>query len=196
MSKLKWMVPWPAGGVLLVAAVAACGGSPSKPEPQPAPAPIRAPRTAPAAAAGNRAAAASTPVARQAIAIVVNPQTKVNDVTFAELRRLFLGEQQFWKDHSKVTLLVRAPTARERSVVLEKIYRMDEEKFHEYWIGKMFRAEVAGGPKIVYSTDMALNLIAGIKGSITFIPASAVTSDVKVLKIDGLLPSDAAYPLR
>ena len=126
----------------------------------------------------------------------MNPHSDVTDLTFAELRRIFLGDQQFWKDHSKVTLLVRAPTARERSVVLEKIYHMDEDKFHEYWIGKMFRAEVAGGPKLVYSTDMALSLIAAIKGSITFIPASAVTSEVKVIKIDGKLPSDPAYPLR
>jgi len=117
-------------------------------------------------------------------------------VTFAELRRLFMGDQQYWKDHSKVTLLVRAPTARERSIVLEKIYHMDEDKFHEYWIGKMFRAEVAGGPKIVYSTDMALNLVSAIKGSITFVPASAVTSEVKVLRIDGKLPSDPGYALK
>jgi ABC-type phosphate transport system substrate-binding protein len=186
-----------------MALAVACGGAPAAPAPAAAPTPApsvsRAPRTTPApasTAARSSTQAAPTTAARQAIAIVVNPQTEVSDISFAELRRLFMGEQQFWKDHSKVTLLVRAPTARERSIVLEKIYRMDEDKFHEYWIGKMFRAEVAGGPKIVYSTDMALNLIAGIKGSITFIPASAVTSEVKVLKIDGKLPSDPTYLLR
>jgi hypothetical protein len=81
-------------------------------------------------------------------------------------------------------------------VVLDKIYRMDEDQFRQYWIGKMFRAEVAGGPKIVYSSDMALTLIASIKGSITFIPAAAVTGDVKVLKIDGKLPADPGYVLK
>lgn len=134
--------------------------------------------------------------ASQPVAIVVHPQTQVTNLSFADLRRVFLGEQQFWPDRSKVTLLVRAPTAHERSVVLDKIYRMDEDQFRQYWIGKMFRAEVAGGPKIVYSTDMALNLIGAIRGSITFVPASAVSADVRVLRIDGKLPSDPGYPLK
>lgn len=131
-----------------------------------------------------------------AVAIVVHPGVPVSDISFDELRRIFLGERQFWPDRSKVTLLVRAPKAHERSIVLDKIYRMDEDQFRQYWIGKMFRAEIAGGPKIVYSSDMAMNLVGAIRGSIAFIPASAVSSDVKVLRIDGKLPSDPGYPLK
>jgi ABC-type phosphate transport system substrate-binding protein len=130
------------------------------------------------------------------LAIVVNPNVPETNLSFAELRRIFLGEQQYWPDRSKVTLLVRAPTAYERSMVLDRIYRMDEDRFRQYWIGKMFRAEVAAGPKIVYSSDMALNLIAAIRGSITFVPLSAVTPDVKVLRIDGKPPSEPGYPLQ
>jgi len=133
---------------------------------------------------------------RQPIAIVVHPGSPVSNVSFDELRRIFMGQQQFWPDHSKVTLLVRAPVSYERNVVLGRIYRMTEDRFRQYWIGKMFRAEIAAGPKIVYSSGMALNLIAAIPGSITFVPASAVTRDVKVLRIDGKLPSDPGYPLQ
>jgi hypothetical protein len=43
---------------------------------------------------------------------------------------------------------------------------------------------------------MALNLVSAIRGSITFIPASAVTPEVKVLRIDGKLPSDPGYVLQ
>jgi ABC-type phosphate transport system substrate-binding protein len=143
----------------------------------------------------GRFAAAQSSV-RQAIAIVVNPKTAVTNISFAELRRIFLGEQQFWPDRSKVTLLVRAPVARERATVLDEIYRMDEDQFRQYWIGKMFRAEVAGGPKIVYSADMAMSLVDVIPGSITFVLASSVSSGAKVLRIDGKLPSDPGYPLK
>jgi ABC-type phosphate transport system substrate-binding protein len=130
------------------------------------------------------------------LAIVVHTGVPVNALSFAELRRIFLGEQQFWPDRSKVTLLVRAPTAYERSLVLDRIYKMDEDRFRQYWIGKMFRAEVAAGPKIVYSSEMALTLVSAIRGSITFIPFSAVTPEVKVLRIDGKLPSEPGYPLQ
>ena len=133
---------------------------------------------------------------REPVAIVVNSKSSITNLSFAELRRVFLGQQQFWPDRSKVTLLVRAPVAHERAVVLDQIYRMDEDQFRQYWIGKMFRAEVAGGPKIVYSSDMAINLVSVIPGSITFVLASAVTGDAKVIRIDGKLPSDPGYPLK
>lgn len=131
-----------------------------------------------------------------AVAIVVHPGTRVADVSMAQLRSIFLGEQQFWPDHLRITLLVRAPVADERELVLDRIYRMSEDEFRQYWIAKMFRAEVASGPKVVYSTDMARELVNVIKGAITFMPAGDVTPDMKVLRIDGKSPGDAGYALR
>ena len=130
------------------------------------------------------------------VAIVVHPATEVENLTFSQLREIFRGERQFWEDGRRVTLLVRAPVAAERRLVLERIYEMDEDQFREYWIGKMFRAEVAAGPKLVYSSDMARELVTVIPGAITFVPANEVSSDSKVVRIDGLLPSDPEYPLR
>jgi hypothetical protein len=134
--------------------------------------------------------------AQQPVAIVVHADAEVRDVTFDELRRIFMAQQQFWRDKSRITLLVRAPVAAERDVVLNRIYRMSEDQFRQFWIGKMFRADVASGPKIVYSSEMARELVTAIPGAITFLPLDAVTRDVKVLRIDGRLPTDAGYPLR
>jgi len=60
----------------------------------------------------------------------------------------------------------------------------------------MFRAEVPRGPKIVFSTDMMMELVIAIPGSISFANADEVTDDVKVVRIDGKLPSDPGYPLK
>jgi hypothetical protein len=73
---------------------------------------------------------------------------------------------------------------------------MNEDQFRQYWIAKMFRAEVAAGPKIVYSSEMARELISVIPGAIGFLPASAVGAGVKIIRIDNMLPSDPRYPLR
>ena len=54
-----------------------------------------------------------------------------------------LGDRQFWTSNLRVTLLVRAPGAREREVVLKTIYQMSEAQFRQYWIAKVFRAEAA-----------------------------------------------------
>ena len=142
-------------------------------------------------------AIADEPSARnQAIAIVVHDGTHIDDVSIDQLRRIFLAEQQFWPDRSRITLLVRAPGAYEREFVLERIYQMNENQFRKYWIAKMFRAEVPSGPRIVFSTNMALELVTAIPGSITFMNASDIDETVKVVRVDGLLPSDDGYPLK
>ena len=130
------------------------------------------------------------------IAIVTNPGTSTSDLSFLELRKIFLGEKQFWDDNSRIVLLVRAPVARERDVVLTKIYRMGEAEFQQYWIAKVFRAEVSSKPKIVYSTDMTRELVIALPGTIGFLPADEVGTGMKVLRINGKLPGEAGYPLQ
>lgn len=135
-------------------------------------------------------------VASSAIAIVVHKDTDVENLSLEELRSVFLADQQFWQNRKRIILLVRAPQSDERDFVLNRIYQMSEAQFRQYWIGKMFRAEVPRGPKIVFSTDMALELVVAIPGSISFIRADQVTDDVKTVRVDGKLPSEAGYPLQ
>ena len=130
------------------------------------------------------------------IAVVVRPDNPVDDLSFADIRKLLMGDRQFWTSSLRVTLLIRAPAARERDVVLKTIYRMSEAQFRQYWISKVFRAEATSGPKIVYSNEMATELVAAIPGSVAFVDASQVPKGLKVLKIDGKLPSEKGYPLR
>src|ERR1700680_1788084 len=136
------------------------------------------------------------PGAESDVAIVVRPDVPVENLTFAELRRLMLGDRQFWTSNLRVTLLVRAPGAHERDVVLKTIYQMSEAQFRQYWIAKVFRAEAASGPRIVYSNEMATELASAMPGAVAFIEAPQVPKGLKVLKINGLLPGDKGYPLR
>src|SRR5205814_1348000 len=96
------------------------------------------------------------------VAIVVRPDVPLDNLSFTEVRKLFLGDRQFWNSGLRVTLLIRAPVARERDVVLKTLYQMSEAQFRQYWISKVFRAEATSGPKIVYSQEMAAELVAAI----------------------------------
>ena len=130
------------------------------------------------------------------IAIVVHKDTEVDDVSLADLRNIFLANKQFWTDRSRIISLVRAPQSDERDYVLNRIYQMDEAEFRQYWIAKMFRAEVPRGPKVVFSTDMTLDLVVAIPGSISFMRADQVTDSVKIISVDGKFPTDEGYPLQ
>ncbi len=137
-----------------------------------------------------------SPVVPSPIAIVVHKGTGIEDLSLGELRSIFLADQQFWSDRTRITLLVRAPQSDERDFVLNRIYQMTEPQFRKYWIAKMFRSEVPRGPKIVFSTDMTVELVVAIPGSISFIRADEASDAIQVVRIDGKLPSDPGYPLK
>ena len=130
------------------------------------------------------------------VAIIVNKDVPVDNLTFAEVRKVFRGERQFWNSELRVTLLVRAPTARERDVVLKKIYEMSEAQYRQYWISKVFRADIASSPKAVYTSQMTAELVSAIPGAVSFIEANKIPAGFKVVRVDGIKPGDQGYPLR
>ena len=130
------------------------------------------------------------------VAIVVHPETPIENITLADVRKVFRGDRQYWTPSIPVVLLVRAPVARERDVVLRVIYQMSEPQFKQYWIARIFRAEATSGPKIVYSNDVANQLAGAIPGAVGFMPAHEVKPPLKIVRIDGKLPGEPGYVIR
>jgi ABC-type phosphate transport system substrate-binding protein len=130
------------------------------------------------------------------VAVVVQPDTPVSNLSLAEVRKIFLGDRQYWTANTPVVLLIRAPVARERDVVLKVIYQMSESQFKQYWIAKIFRAESVSAPKVVYSNDMASELVTALPGAIAFIDSRDVRPGTKVVRVDGRLPGEPGYSLR
>ena len=135
--------------------------------------------------------------ASQDLAVVVHTNVPVDSLTYAELRRLLLGDREFWTSGMRVTLLIRAPIARERDAAVRDVCQMTEAQFRQHWIGKLFRADAANGPRMVYSAEMALEQVSRTPGALTIVPASAAAGKAgKVLKIDGKLPGQSGYRIR
>jgi ABC-type phosphate transport system substrate-binding protein len=130
------------------------------------------------------------------VAIIANSAVPVDDLSLAQLRKIFLGERQFWSSNSRIVLLAPSSVAREREVVLRSIYQMTEAQYNQYWIAMVMRAEVTSAPRTVASSETVNELIAGTPGSIGFVPAGKVQPGVKVLRINGKLPGQSGYPLQ
>jgi len=130
------------------------------------------------------------------IAVVVNAETPVTDLSLSEVRKVFLGDRQYWNPKLPVVLVMRAPVARERDVVLRVIYQMSETQYSQYWVAKIYRSEVTAAPKVVYSDDTQYELVAAMPGAIAAIDGRNLHPGVKVVRVDGMLPRDKGYPLR
>ena len=129
------------------------------------------------------------------VAVVVGPNTPVDNLSFADVRKLFMGDRQYWNSNLRVTLLIRAPAARERDVVLKTIYGMTEAQFRQYWISKIFRLEASNGPKIVYSSEMVTELVTAVPGAVAFMDSAIVPKSLKIVKIDSRSPGEKGYRL-
>ena len=140
---------------------------------------------------------ASTAKAKAPIAVIVHGEVPVSDLSLKELRRIFLGERQFWSKQLTITLLMPPRGSQEREVLLDKIYEQrSEAQYQHYWINKLFDDDGPQfAPKITGSDEMSASLVRVIPGSIALVPANKIPEGVKVLRIGGKRPGEAGYPL-
>src|SRR2546429_7244490 len=80
--------------------------------------------------------------AERNLAIVVNQSNPVNELTMAELRRVFLGERGHWPNGRRITLVMLEPGWPERAAVLTSIYHMDEAEFNNHFLHGLFTGEI------------------------------------------------------
>jgi ABC-type phosphate transport system substrate-binding protein len=130
------------------------------------------------------------------IAVIVDPRNSIESISLAELRNIFLGTEQFWKDGTQIVPIVRAPSARERDVLLRRVLHMSDLQFQQYWRKRRVARKAGHEPLAVVSNGMQMQTVALESGGIAMVGTSDLNSSVKVLKVGGHRPGSAAYPLK
>jgi len=130
------------------------------------------------------------------IAVVVNPRNSIESISLSELRNIFLGTQTFWKDGTQIVPIVRAPSAKERDVLLRRILHISDAQYQQYWRKKRIAHKVGREPITVVSNGMQMQTVSLESGGIALVASGDLHEGVKVLKVSGHLPGSAAYPLK
>ena len=139
--------------------------------------------------AGFSQAAAQT----GSVAVVVNEKNPVNNLSTPELRKLFAGERHAWAGGLPVKIFVRAPGANERVVML-KLLGMSESEYKRYWAGQVYRGEAQAEPVGLFSNGMQREAVVLYPGALALVNVQDVKVGMKVVKVNGHMPADAAYP--
>jgi hypothetical protein len=129
-----------------------------------------------------------------ALAVIVNKDNQVTNLTMAELREILLGKRASWKGAQKIMVLLPNGGSPEREATL-RLVDMNDSSYKQYWLERTTAGEGTGTPAAVSSSGVALSLVAETPGAIAVVPLADVRDSVKVIKIDGHSPSDAAYPI-
>jgi ABC-type phosphate transport system substrate-binding protein len=132
----------------------------------------------------------------ESIAIIVNQENTVDNLSMKDLRTVFLGERSHWPNGRRITLVMLEPGQPERKAMLRDIYRMSETDFNRHFLQGLFTGEVFVSPKTLATPVGVRKFIFNVPGAIGYVRSSDVDSTVKVIRIDGHLPDDKDYELR
>ena len=135
--------------------------------------------------------AGSSVFAGEPIAVIVNKANTTDNVAESELARIYKGETEKWPDGQRVVVVDRAEDSEIRSQFYGKVLNA----------GPTQRFVPAGSPVVfktmVVKTDSSIRgFINRIPNAIAYIHLSEANNTVKVLKINGLSPSEDGYVLK
>src|SRR5450631_1274963 len=76
-------------------------------------------------AAGSESSLVDQSVSSEPLAIVVNQSNPVENLTFSELRKVFLSDRSYWTNGRRITVVMREPGELERKVILHDVCSID-----------------------------------------------------------------------
>jgi phosphate transport system substrate-binding protein len=138
----------------------------------------------------------SRPAADDGLGIVVNRSNPVENLSFAELRKIFMGEQTHWSNGRRITVVMLEAGKQERQAVLTQIYHMDDKDFTKHFLQGMFTGEIHAAPKILATPTEVLKFVLNVPGAIGYVRGAEADESVKVVRVDSRLPGDKDYGIR
>ncbi|MBI3617905.1 MAG: hypothetical protein HY210_06795 [Candidatus Omnitrophica bacterium] len=129
------------------------------------------------------------------IAIIVNKDNAIEDVSFRELGMILKMEKKFWDDGSQIYLVTRESRSPEKEAVLKTVYKMDEQELKKFWLAKIYQGAIPSFPKVIASSQSVKAFVQQVPNAVGYIDASYADDSVKVLKVDGKLPGENEYKL-
>lgn len=133
---------------------------------------------------------------KESLAIIVNRANPIENLSLAELRAMFLGERSHWPNGRRITLVMMEPGQLERDTVVRDVCRMTESDLRRRYLQGLLTGEVLVSPKTLATPVGVRKFVFNVPGAVGYLRPEDVDDSVKVIRIEGHLPSDAEYPLK
>lgn len=133
------------------------------------------------------------------LTVIVNSSNPVESLSKSQLRGLLLGEVDQWANKKQVILVQRESTSQAFQKTLRIVLHMTEAEYSRYLLQSEFRGRKPPLIKILNSDESASKFVFNVPGAVAItdgVPSGSISSEIKVLRIDGKLPGDAGYSLK
>ncbi|MGO8986153.1 MAG: substrate-binding domain-containing protein [Terriglobales bacterium] len=133
---------------------------------------------------------ALTPCFAHHMAVVVNKDNSVQNVTSAHLAKVLKGEVKKWPDGREVVLVLHSSSPGEL-VTLEHLTKMSAAEVKAMMASH--RDKDAESIRLVATDADVITAVESTPGAIGFVEEHSITDRVLVVKVDGKLPMEAGY---
>ena len=120
------------------------------------------------------------------MAVVVDKDNKIQNVTSVHLAKILKGEVKKWPDGKSVVLVLHNSSPGEMTT-LQHLSKMSEAEV------KALLASHQDSVQTVTSDADVIDKVASTPGAIGFVEEHSITDRVVVVKVDGKLPMESGY---
>ncbi len=138
---------------------------------------------------------ASSLAAARDLAVVSNKANGFSSITLPDLVKVCKAQTNRWPDGKPVTLIMRAPSAPEMKVVLEKVFELSEAQVKDLITTANHGRANHPAIMIAESDEDLVNKVASIPGAVGVVDVYSINSSVSVVKLGGKLPLEPGYVL-
>jgi len=117
------------------------------------------------------------------LVVVSSGQGVPAEMTTTQMKTVFKGERQRWKDGTKVIIALMKTTTPVGGSTAKKIYKMSGQQLNKYWLGLVFQGK-AKAPKFFTSESDLKSYVSENPGAVGVINITSL-GDGKSVLIDG-----------
>jgi phosphate transport system substrate-binding protein len=127
-----------------------------------------------------------TPSFAHHLAVVVNKDNNVDNVTAAHLAKIVRAEVKNWPDGKSIILVLHRESAGETET-LQHLNKMSVAEWKGLIVAHKDSIQVADSDADV------LKIVQSIPGALGFVDVRSVNNSINVVKVDGKLPMETGY---
>jgi len=120
----------------------------------------------------------------QTLTVISNEKGAPDELKLTELKSIFKGEKQRWRDGNKITIALMKTNTPAGAYTCKKIYDMSGDDVKKYWLALVFQGK-AEGPQFFNSITELESFVADNPGAIGIIDQSQGSTDAHIVLIDG-----------
>jgi ABC-type phosphate transport system substrate-binding protein len=118
------------------------------------------------------------------IMVIANEKGAPTSLTMKELKSIFKGEKQRWKDGTKISIAFMKSSTPVGNATSNKVLKMSGDQLNKFWLALVFQGK-AKAPFFYGSASEVESYVSQNAGAIGVVEAGYQVKGVKVISIDG-----------